>query len=224
MPLQKIYKLFNCLWLQLWKFWIANLYIYLLVATPSAGCAQGSLWLVGGIALAATISFWRFLTFSEFFLYNFWEIVVFTIFLTFFLIDCYCSWLLLLLFWVCFSPSEVLFWGVNRNGDDHVNVSFLPCIEMKFSELVCISLAHNFSSVYDRSYVISVAKWRWWWEWIRHTISFMRVLTNDFFFLPQVRKAYFCNSNDRASDKDKFLCSVILLFFFHEWIWKFSAY
>lgn len=182
MPLQKIYKLFNCLWLQLWKFWIANLYIYLLVATPSAGCAQGSLWLVGGIALAATISFWRFLTFSEFFLYNFWEIVVFTIFLTFFLIDCYCSWLLLLLFWVCFSPSEVLFWGVNRNGDDHVNVSFLPCIEMKFSELVCISLAHNFSSVYDKSYVISVAKWRWWWEWIRHTISFMRVLTNDLFF------------------------------------------
>ena len=126
------------------------------------------------------------LTFSEFFffyfLYNFWEIVVFTIFLTFFLIDCYCSWLLLLLFWVCFSPCEVLFWGVNRNADDHVNVSFLPCIEMKFSELVCISLAHYFSSVYDRSYVISVAKWRWWWEWIRHTISFMRVLTNDLFF------------------------------------------
>lgn len=123
-----------------------------------------------------------FWVFFFYFLYNFWEIVVFTIFLTFFLIDCYCSWLLLLLFWVCFSPCEVLFWGVNRNADDHVNVSFLPCIEMKFSELVCISLAHNFSSVYDKSYVISVAKWRWWWEWIRHTISFMRVLTNDLFF------------------------------------------
>ena len=39
------------------------------MATPSAGCAQGSLWLVGGIALSATISFWRFLTFSEFFFY-----------------------------------------------------------------------------------------------------------------------------------------------------------
>ena len=61
---------------------------------------------------------------------------------------------------------------MNRSADYDLNVSFLPCIEKKFSQSLFVFLLHmieieimshlgkRFCFLYDLGYVICVVKWR----------------------------------------------------------------